>query len=82
MSTSKEDLELWFRDGVAGGASYMLVVCDTFDHEDYPVYCLTSTSAKEKERNLGSMQRLMECYNLTKPMAPQMALPRVYDFGD
>jgi|ERR1039458_6306432 hypothetical protein len=36
--TTKEDLRRWFNEGVELKATHMIVVCDTFDHEDYPVY--------------------------------------------
>jgi hypothetical protein len=38
MSTTIEELRQWFLEGVELGASHMIVVCDTYDHEDYPVY--------------------------------------------
>jgi len=36
--TTKENIQQWFEEGLELGASHLLVVCDTFDHEDYPVY--------------------------------------------
>ena len=36
--TTNTDIGEWFDDGVELGASHMIIVCDTFDHEDYPVY--------------------------------------------
>jgi hypothetical protein len=65
MTTQKE-IDDWFEAGVKHGATHMIVACDTFDHEDYPIY---TTGAEETNReylgNLGqNMQRVMEVYDL------------------
>lgn len=39
MAASKEDISWWYDEGVKAGATHLIVVCDTYDHEDYPVYC-------------------------------------------
>lgn len=36
--TTQSQIRDWFQEGVHLGASHLVVVCDTFDHEDYPVY--------------------------------------------
>ncbi len=38
MTISRADIKRWFRNGKKNGATHMIVVCDTFDYEDYPVY--------------------------------------------
>jgi hypothetical protein len=38
MAASRNDIKRWFERGVEQKATHMIVVCDTFDHEDYPVY--------------------------------------------
>lgn len=73
MSTTVDDLKRWFADGVRQKATHMIVVCDTFDHEDYPVYakgdaqCITTVDLYRK----AEMQRVMEVYDLRKPMTGQ-----------
>lgn len=66
MSTTREEISEWFDLGVKEGATHMLIVCDTYDHDDYPVYIKPGQDPKvcSEQRNLGSMQRLMECYKL------------------
>lgn len=55
----------WFRRGVQEKADYMIVVCDSFDYEDYPVYVSTEKFwEKYKEFDGENMQRIMEVYNL------------------
>jgi hypothetical protein len=59
----------------------MIVVCDTYDYEDYPVYVKPGEDAceKVKEYNGPNMQRVMEVYSLTSPKEPQLAAERVWN---
>lgn len=46
----------------------MIVACDTFDYEDYPVYLGEGEDVEEKERELNDeskMSRVMEIYSFT-----------------
>jgi len=43
------------------GATHVMVVCDTFDYEDYPVLIMPGDSLDAKRREFsGNMQRVME----------------------
>ena len=44
--TTKHEIAQWFDRGVSEGATHMIVVCDTFDHEDYPVYVTPSDDVR------------------------------------
>lgn len=35
MTTTKEQIREWFVEGVKQKATHMVIVCDTFDWEDY-----------------------------------------------
>jgi hypothetical protein len=52
----------WVSDGKANGHKYLIVVCDSFDYEDYPVYCDTDVELEQKTQyyRTASMQRIME----------------------
>jgi hypothetical protein len=57
----------------------MLVVCDTFSYEDYPVYILPDqdlNSAIDQYSN--NMQRVMECYDLRADKEEQLTERRVW----
>lgn len=83
MATSKEDIRTWFKRGVSEkDPHYMIVVCDTFDHEDYPVFARTEEEARKLVKDPGEMQRVMEVYDLRKPMDVQLAEPRCNALGD
>jgi len=66
MTTTIVTLHNWFKEGVRRKADFMVVKCDTFDYEDYPVYSSRKTVHKEVAEP-GSMQRVMEVYDLSKP---------------
>lgn len=72
MAASLEDIAGWFERGKAQKAAYMIVVCDTFDHEDYPVYAnATDFWTKHDAVNGQNMQRIMEVYDLGMPWSQQ-----------
>lgn len=78
--TLKKELSEWFDRGVAQGASHMIVVCDTYDHEDYPVYVMDPLDVvkKQKEYEVMPMQRVMEIYSLRKDKQEQMSETRSF----
>ena len=82
MGATRDDISRWFDQGHADGATHMIVVCDTYDHEDYPVYVMPGTDLRKTfDLNNGpNMTRAMECYALWKPKDPQMGQYRVMDF--
>lgn len=71
--TSLKDIAGWFQNGLDAKAAYMIVVCDTFDHEDYPHYVREATEfwAHYDHYDGKNMQRIMEVYDLNKPWSRQ-----------
>ena len=71
--TTVEDLERWFKAGLKEKATHLIVVCDTYDHEDYPVYVKPHETVQSKleHYNGPNMQKVMEVYNLKKPFEDQ-----------
>lgn len=61
----------------------MLVVCDTYDHEDYPVYVKRGEDARARAKPYvagENMTRLMEVYNLDLPAEPQLGVHRAFNY--
>jgi hypothetical protein len=59
----------------------MLVVCDTFDYDDYPVYVKPGEDPRQKAETYQrgeNMQRLMECYSLSMSKEDQMKEHRAF----
>ncbi len=70
---SHEDIRGWLRCGKHKGATHVIIVCDTFDWTDYPVYVMSGMSVeKQLKRNGKNMQQVMEVYNLALPLDPQL----------
>jgi hypothetical protein len=66
MAASLSEIKGWFDEGVAAGDTHMIVVCDDFDFDDYPVFVhpTEDVHVREENYNKASMQRVMEVYVL------------------
>jgi len=82
MSTTKLDIREWLERGQAHGATHLIVVCDTFDHEDYPVFVKPEEIAREvyERYNGKNMQRVMEVYSINKDWESQLDEFRAFNF--
>lgn len=72
--TTRGEISNWFDRGVAEGAAFMIVACDTFDWDDYPVFVppaddLQSSVARYNGPN---MQKVMEVYDLNADKETQL----------
>lgn len=78
MATTKEDIKRWLERGKKRGSTHLIVVVDTFDHEDYPVFIQPEDDvhAKLKAIEGSSMQRAMEVYRLDHNWDNQLNLHR------
>jgi hypothetical protein len=82
MATTQDDIRAWFKDGQKKKATHMIIVCDTFDHGDFPVYVMPDERVilrAEEERNK-PMQKVMEVYKLSDPVEEQVCLPRCFRY--
>jgi hypothetical protein len=74
--TDRAQITTWFQDGVEQRATHMIVVCDTFDWEDYPVYVPEGVDVRgvipKYQLSAGNMQKVMEVYDLRQDMAEQV----------
>lgn len=77
MAATKKQIGSWFQRGVSDGARWMIIICDKFDWEDYPVYCKTEQDAVARMKDPGDMQKVMECYDLNSDMNEQLGQRRV-----
>ena len=80
--TTRTEIETWFDTGAQNGKKNMLIICDKFDHEDYPVCTLTAAECMAKYNYPGEMQRVMEVYDLTADKAQQMKEMRTMRLPD
>lgn len=75
MAASKSEIRGWLRRGVDTGATHVIIVCDTWDYEDYPVYVEPNQSVQERLAHYqrADMQRVMEVYDLSMDIEIQLA---------
>lgn len=82
MGTTKEEIRNWIKYGQEQGATHMIVACDTYDWEDYPVYVMPTDDVRKKyaDYNGPNMQKVMEVYNLQKDIEKQLGQYRAFEF--
>ena len=74
MAATKDEISSWFDQGVAQKATHLIVVCDTYDNDDYPCFANGDADVIEKHGyyDYKNMQRVMEVYDLSDSKAEQM----------
>lgn len=80
MAASRESIIEWLQEAQDRKSTHLLVVCDTFDREDYPVYCESPIKAISEYNRLNgkNMQRVMECYDMDMSIDSQMLESRAF----
>jgi len=81
MGTTKANIRGWIEDAQGErDISHVIIVCDTFDWEDYPVRVKIGQDVREKmkEYNHTNMQKIMEVYNLGMDIEKQLNEHRAY----
>jgi hypothetical protein len=74
--TTKLQIQQWLNYAKDQGCSHLIIVCDTFDFEDYPVYVEGGRTIAEKtisDWSQMAMQRVMEVYNLSMDIEEQLS---------
>jgi hypothetical protein len=78
---TKEEIRKIVLGGNTGEYSHLLIVCDTFDYEDYPVYVKYGEDIKSMAahyNNCNNMSRIMEIYNYNLDLEKQLNETRSY----
>jgi len=83
--TTQSEIRGWLERGKEQGASHMLVVCDTFDWDDYPVYRANADPEKLRKEVasypvVNSMQKVMEVYRLDQDWDAQLKQHRAFNY--
>lgn len=78
MTASLQDIEGWYEEAKRRGAAYLIIVCDTFDYDNYPVYVQkvedfqAAFNQYQKPQNMSSID---EVYDMKMPMNQQRMKP-------
>lgn len=77
----KSDISEWFDMGLSSKSEYMIVVCDTFSYEYYPVFCTNSVDCLEKyeKHNGQDMQVVKEVYDFRLDKTEQLNSFRAFN---
>lgn len=81
MATTAEDLRRWLQRLMTDSSvTHMIVVCDRFDHRDFPVYVCEGENVHERVSHYadGPMSTIMEVYSAQLPLESQLAERRAY----
>lgn len=78
MPTTKPDIYRWLQSARSQGKSHVVVVVDTFSHEDYPIY--TDNPRAEATRVQGTGDRVMEVYSVNQDWHHQLAEVRAFHY--
>lgn len=81
MAATREDIKSWFDEGIKQGATHMIVICDTYDWEDYPCYVKEGQNVREIfDDFVKKGMKIMEVYSLKKNLGMQLAEHRAFNF--
>jgi hypothetical protein len=68
MAATKRDVDRWILQGKKHNFAFIISVCDTFDHDDYPVYVTYGEDLEKRKSKYDgvNMQRINEIIDLSK----------------
>lgn len=75
MATSQAEIRGWLESAKTSGSRWLIVVCDTWDFEDYPVEVKGDAAAFYAEYDRvarADMTRIMEVYDLDMDLPSQL----------
>lgn len=80
--TTVDDIRKFLNRGIKNKATHVIVVCDTFGYEDYPVFVSSNENVREvhERYNNKEMQRVVEVYNLSMNIEEQLKEKRCFNF--
>ena len=81
-AANKPLIRKWWEEGVEQDATHMIIVCDTFSHDDYPVFVGVGEDVhKVKAKYDGTnMQKIMEVYSYNHDLEKQLKEGRAFHY--
>ena len=72
MAAYQDEVDDWVEIAKDRGATHVISVCDTFDHDDYPVYVMPGEDLEEKKKHFDgvNMQRINEVITIEQVVIP------------
>jgi sugar phosphate isomerase/epimerase len=74
LSATAEDIKGWLEEAQKRGATHLIVACNTFDHDNYPVYVMPNQDIHWEiaQRRGQNMQTIDEVYNMSMDIEEQL----------
>lgn len=68
MAATREDVDRWIETARKNGKPFIISVCDTFEYDDYPIYCSTKEEVFEQHQSHDNvnMQKINEIIHVTE----------------
>lgn len=84
MAANESQIRTWVNRGIKTGATHVIIVCDHWDYDDFPVYVDKGESVQERVSyyNGNNMCSVMEVYDLSMDIEAQMNEPRAWHLPD
>ncbi|HUS49397.1 MAG TPA: hypothetical protein VMZ91_04490 [Candidatus Paceibacterota bacterium] len=62
MAATRDDVNMWIEIAKGGNYEFIISVCDTFDWDDYPVFCKNKEEVLKESRQYNgvNMQKINE----------------------
>ncbi len=82
LPTTQTTITRWFENGIDLNATHLVVVCDLFDYEDFPVYIYEDESPEERVIYWNSQDfcKVMEVYDIQLDMNAQLNESRAWHY--
>ncbi len=81
---TEEGIRSWLLEAKVGGATHVVIVCDTYDWSDYPIPVMPNEDVHQVVKENDNEERLskvMEVYWLDGDIEAQLALPLSLTYG-
>ena len=80
MTATRDDIDRWIEEGQDKGATHVVVVHDTYDHDNFPLFIMPGENAREvfNKKYVNDRQpteaayRADECYDLRMDIDAQI----------
>ncbi len=80
MAVKSEDIKRWLIEAKRMKATHLIIACDSFDYDNYPVYLKEGQSVELEIKRLKGqdMTRIDEVYSMRRDLNEQLAEDRAW----
>lgn len=80
MAATRQDVDKWIAKAKEDKMKFIISVCDTWDYDDYPVYCQDEKELSESilEYNGVNMQRINEVIKIDGDKVIENLSPHIF----